>query len=477
MGKKVIDFASLDPEQDKVLTKVLRVGKKSKVPKKRKALLSAVETAIVESGIRNLSGGDADSAGWRQERGMYYDNPTNVKAAAKRYFQEVKSEGNLSGSAGELAQSVQQSAFPERYDEHKSEAQKLLKEFNKKGKKAKGQTASKKKALSLQQTQPQSKTKQPTEVATKSVSPELQSQKDLATLDFIQKDKKSPLDYASFQATIDSLQTPTVKKPELPTSQGKKAPQSKGVTTGKELGSFSSTAYGPPWNSLEGGPQTATGKKLKKGKHVVAVDPDVIPLGTKLYIWPNPYNYKGVWKAEDTGGAIQGNDIDFFVGEGGKKRDNWGVQNVNVSIAKGGGGKGGQGKALPGENIAPQGSGQASGRINGKTAPKLKAKPEKAVVQIGKLAQAMGLYVGENPHFGGVEPVHVTGSYHYQDRAIDVSGDPGLMAKFAKKLDKIYGPKLTELFWNGQGAVNRKFGERVAPGYVSGHTDHVHVAV
>jgi hypothetical protein len=36
----------------------------------------------------------------------------------------------------------------------------------------------------------------------------------------------------------------------------------------------------------------------------------------------------------------------------------------------------------------------------------------------------MGLHVGENPHFGGVTPVHVQGSYHYKGEAIDVSGDP-----------------------------------------------------
>jgi transglycosylase-like protein with SLT domain len=58
-------------------------------------------------------------------------------------------------------------------------------------------------------------------------------------------------------------------------------------------------------------------------------------------------------------------------------------------------------------------------------------------------ARKMGLNVGENPYVGGVEPVHVHGSFHYQDfpgkyggrklgKAIDVSGDPVKMAAFYK---------------------------------------------
>jgi hypothetical protein len=56
----------------------------------------------------------------------------------------------------------------------------------------------------------------------------------------------------------------------------------------------------------------------------------------------------------------------------------------------------------------------------------------KTVVMLGKIAQQkFGLHVGENPHFGGVDPVHVQGSYHYKNEAIDVSGDPRKMAAFA----------------------------------------------
>lgn len=67
----------------------------------------------------------------------------------------------------------------------------------------------------------------------------------------------------------------------------------------------------------------------------------------------------------------------------------------------------------------------------------------KTVVAVGKLAQAMGLHVGENPHFGGVNPVHVSGSYHYTNEAIDVSSpDPKLMERFAHTVAKRFGIKV-----------------------------------
>jgi 3D (Asp-Asp-Asp) domain-containing protein/LysM repeat protein len=60
-------------------------------------------------------------------------------------------------------------------------------------------------------------------------------------------------------------------------------------------------------DSASGGGTTATGTAVRKG--AVAVDPHVIPLGTRMYI-PG-YGY-GV--AEDTGGAVIGNIIDLGYG-------------------------------------------------------------------------------------------------------------------------------------------------------------------
>ncbi len=67
---------------------------------------------------------------------------------------------------------------------------------------------------------------------------------------------------------------------------------------------------------------TATGNPARPG--VVAVDPAVIPLGTKLYI-PGV----GIVRAEDTGGAIQGTRIDICVSSQ-AMADQWGVRTVTV---------------------------------------------------------------------------------------------------------------------------------------------------
>lgn len=83
--------------------------------------------------------------------------------------------------------------------------------------------------------------------------------------------------------------------------------------------------------------------------------------------------------------------------------------------------------------VIPQGS------VSGHTDHVHVAAGPKTVVALAKLAQQMGLNVGENPHFGGVHPVHVPGSYHYKGEAIDVSGDPRKERAFARKVAKLYG--------------------------------------
>lgn len=59
--------------------------------------------------------------------------------------------------------------------------------------------------------------------------------------------------------------------------------------------------------------------------------------------------------------------------------------------------------------------------------------------RLGKLAQDMGLHVGENEAYGGVDPVHAKNSYHYRNRAIDVSGSADLMRKYAQRVASMYG--------------------------------------
>lgn len=76
---------------------------------------------------------------------------------------------------------------------------------------------------------------------------------------------------------------------------------------------------------------TATGTVAKRSRgsySSVAVDPRVIPLGTKLYV--EGYGYA---IAEDTGGAIKGNRIDLFFNSS-SEVDNWGARWVNVYVVR-----------------------------------------------------------------------------------------------------------------------------------------------
>lgn len=72
------------------------------------------------------------------------------------------------------------------------------------------------------------------------------------------------------------------------------------------LGTFKTTAYCPCFSCSEGwGRKTCTGALATAG-HTVAVDPRVIPFGSKLLI-------DGiVYTAEDRGGAVKGNHIDIY---------------------------------------------------------------------------------------------------------------------------------------------------------------------
>ena len=72
------------------------------------------------------------------------------------------------------------------------------------------------------------------------------------------------------------------------------------------------------------GSPTASGV-MPKINHTIAVDPNVIPLGTKVVINGNTY------VAEDTGSAIKGNKIDIFMSSH-EEAMNFGVQYAEVFI-------------------------------------------------------------------------------------------------------------------------------------------------
>ncbi|MDX6046691.1 3D domain-containing protein [Bacillus paranthracis] len=70
---------------------------------------------------------------------------------------------------------------------------------------------------------------------------------------------------------------------------------------------------------------TATGTSVRWG--VIAVDPSVIPLGSKVYI----PQFNQTFIAEDTGNAIKGNIIDIFMSTNSQAND-WGRRNIEVYV-------------------------------------------------------------------------------------------------------------------------------------------------
>lgn len=74
---------------------------------------------------------------------------------------------------------------------------------------------------------------------------------------------------------------------------------------------------------------TATGRtpvRISGGMSTIAVDPSVIPLGSKVYV--DGYGYA---IAADTGSAIKGNIIDLYLNSA-SECDSWGRKQVNVLI-------------------------------------------------------------------------------------------------------------------------------------------------
>ena len=111
---------------------------------------------------------------------------------------------------------------------------------------------------------------------------------------------------------------------------------SRGNTSFRKVVTMSATAYDLSFESCGKHPDhpaygiTASGTKARPG--VVAVDPRVIPLGTKLYVesLDGTPDY-GFASAEDKGGAIKGNKIDLFF-ESSTDVRNFGRSKVKVYI-------------------------------------------------------------------------------------------------------------------------------------------------
>ena len=124
------------------------------------------------------------------------------------------------------------------------------------------------------------------------------------------------------EKTFDALKKYKGKKPKSLPSAVQKPRQEPGMPTYKHAVAMVATAY---TRYDEGcGNYTYRGTYLRRG--LVAVDPEFIPLGTKLYI-PG----YGHAVADDIGGAIQGNRIDLAMDTLNEAYD-FGIRNITVYV-------------------------------------------------------------------------------------------------------------------------------------------------
>ncbi|PRS83525.1 MULTISPECIES: LysM peptidoglycan-binding and 3D domain-containing protein [unclassified Bacillus (in: firmicutes)] len=125
------------------------------------------------------------------------------------------------------------------------------------------------------------------------------------------------------QEPVQKEQTTKKAAPKKETAKAESSSASQSVQ--KEM-TVTATAYTANDGGISG--ITATGVNLNKNPNakVIAVDPNVIPLGSKVYV-----EGYGAAIAADTGGAIKGNKIDVHVPSK-SQAQNWGVKSVKVKV-------------------------------------------------------------------------------------------------------------------------------------------------
>ncbi|WP_144551940.1 LysM peptidoglycan-binding and 3D domain-containing protein [Bacillus sp. X1(2014)] len=125
------------------------------------------------------------------------------------------------------------------------------------------------------------------------------------------------------QAVHKESAKPAVQAPKESEPEEKEAPTDN--ANSKEI-TVRATAYTASCEGCSG--TTATGINLKANpdKKVIAVDPSVIPLGSKVHV-----EGYGEAIAGDTGGAIKGNRIDVFIPSE-KDAIDFGVKQLKVTI-------------------------------------------------------------------------------------------------------------------------------------------------
>ena len=132
------------------------------------------------------------------------------------------------------------------------------------------------------------------------------------------------------EASRETLTEEAISEPvhQIVVSRRPSALGSRGVYAGKRTMTMVATAYDPGPGSCGKYADGKTCNGKRAGYGIVAVDPKVIPLGTKLFV-PG-YGY-GI--AADVGGAIKGNRIDLgYNSRSGALK--WGKKQVQVRIVE-----------------------------------------------------------------------------------------------------------------------------------------------
>lgn len=133
-------------------------------------------------------------------------------------------------------------------------------------------------------------------------------------------------------STVTATAAPTAPAAETVASAAGTVSDSRGGSLSySKVMTMKATAYSEEESSNTWGLQTASGVDAVRdpnGWSTIAVDPSVIPLGTKVYV--EGYGYA---IAQDTGSAIKGNIIDCFFYKD-VDMNAWGVRTVNVYILK-----------------------------------------------------------------------------------------------------------------------------------------------
>lgn len=145
--------------------------------------------------------------------------------------------------------------------------------------------------------------------------------------DLESKNKKLSSEKVATTDTVStSKKTTKTKKEKVDKSQKQNSSNDEGGYKNWEQMKVEATAYTSNCNGCSGITYTGIDLKANPNAKVVAVDPSIIPLGSKVYV-----EGYGEAIAGDTGGAIKGNRIDVFIDSKEDVRE-FGRKNIDIYV-------------------------------------------------------------------------------------------------------------------------------------------------